>query len=79
MKVELLEISCRNLTKENCYQRDTPTSEKGGKYKSVQIIYVEIHLASGWERQIQQTCKTSEKKESIKDNERRERMQRLKM
>ena len=78
MKVELLEISCRNLTKENCYQRKTPTSEKEGKYKNVKIIYVETHLASGWKRQIQQTCKTSEKKGSIKDNKKRERMQRLK-
>ena len=66
MKVELLEISCRNLTKENCYQRDTPTSEKGGKYKSVQIIYVETHLASGWDGKYNKLAKLVRKKNQLR-------------
>lgn len=67
VKVELLEISCRNSITENCYQRKIPTSDKKGKYKSVKkTIYVETHLTSGWERQIQQTCKTSGKRVQLR-------------
>ena len=64
MKVELFEISCRNSITENCYQRKT--SDKKGKYKSVKKKYLETNLTSGWERQIQQTCKTSGKKVQLR-------------